>query len=186
MTNKQRRDFFAAELRRALDRNGITAATLAQQLSLSYHRVHHWVKGRSMPSYQTISLIAHHLSDDELVRAGLSASNRICANCGSEYMQESSQGRSSLCSPRCRQESVRLRSKSGKSSVSRASYEIPKEYEIAVGKFCRQCEPGGVCHDGTCPLRSVSPIPLFSKSQAVFGSGAKLFNGRKPLSTSNK
>jgi transcriptional regulator with XRE-family HTH domain len=186
MTNLQRRAFFSSELKRALDRNGITPSELADQLSLSYHRVRHWVKGRSMPCVQTIALIAEHLGDDELARAGISASHRTCANCGKEYTQDSAQGRSYLCSASCRRESERLRTKMGKSSVAQATFEVPKVYQIAVEKFCRACEPGGLCHDGKCPLRPISPIPLFSKSEAVFSSGAKMFKGRKPLSTANK
>lgn len=171
LSGKQRRLFFSSELKKSLDRNGMTAAQLASELSLSYHRVRHWVNGRSIPSYQTIALIANHLGDDELSRAGMSASHRVCANCGQEYTAQSTQGRSYLCSPRCKQENERVRSKSGRSSVVRAEYEAPKEYRLAVEKFCKECEPGGMCHNGSCALRPISPLPLFSKSQAVFSSG---------------
>ncbi len=171
MTNKQRRSFFAKQLQVALDRNGLTAASLAAQLSLSYHRVHHWVKGRSMPSVQTIALIASHLGDDELSRAGIAASNRECKNCGVHYTSESSQGRSYLCSAECQRQNERVRSKSGRSMVKRKPDVEDQKYHLAVARFCNGCEPGGVCHTATCALRPVSPLPLFSKSQAIFGSG---------------
>ena len=171
MTNEERRDFFSAELRRALDRNGLTAAALAQQLSLSYHRVHHWVKGRSMPSLQTVALIADHLSDDELSRAGIAASNRECKNCGEFYTASSSQGRSYLCGRGCQLQNERVRQKSGSSMVKRNPDSSENKYRLAVANFCGACEPGGICRNGACELRPVSPLPLFSKSQAVFASG---------------
>lgn len=36
----------------------------------------------------------------------------------------------------------------------------------AVEKMCVTCEPGGSCHDGSCPLRSVSPLRLVERRLA--------------------
>lgn len=180
MTNRQRRDFFSTELRRSLDRNGLTAATLAQQLSLSYHRVHHWVTGRSMPSLQTVAFIANHLSDDELSRAGIAVHNRECKNCGEIYTANSPQGSSKLCGRRCQRQNERVRQKSGRSMVKRNPDSYENKYRLAVANFCGGCEPGGICHNGSCDLRPVSPLPLLSKTEAVFASGGtQRINGVK-------
>lgn len=186
MTNQQRRKAFAEEFRRALDRNNATASSLAQQLSLSYHRVHHWYSGRSLPSYQTVTLIAGFLGDDELERAGIALNQRTCANCGVEYLQQSPQGRSFLCSKKCRQENERVRTKSGKSSVARTKYTAVDVYLSSLEKFCRGCEPGGVCKNSDCALRPVSPLPLFSKAQAVMSSGGREIAKENPATRANK
>lgn len=34
------------------------------------------------------------------------------------------------------------------------------DHRNAVAAMCAVCEPEGRCHDGECPLRSVSPLPL--------------------------
>ena len=176
LSAKQRRLAFAAALSQAFDRNNTTSSTLAKELRISYHRVHYWAKGRSMPSYQMAMLIANHLSDDQFMRAVTELHKRTCVNCGSQYMQDSSQGRSFLCSPRCRVENERVRSKSGKSVISQAVFKEKNPYKLAVKKFCMGCEPSGVCVTASCALRPVSPLPLLSKSQAIFSSGGTTRN----------
>jgi len=173
LTTRQRRKAFAEEFQSALDRANTNASSLAREMELSYHRVHHWLSGRSMPSYQTVALIADHLGDDHLERIGISLNQRTCVNCKTQYLQQSPQGRSFLCSKTCRQENERVRSKGGVSFVKNAKIKNANPYKDAVDRFCASCEPGGMCRNGGCPLRPVSPLPLFHASQGMYASGGK-------------
>jgi len=172
MNGVQRRKYFAAELKKALDRNNLTAPQLAQEAGIKYSRVHHWVSGRSMPSIHVIQQICDLLGDEEIMIATVRVNTRICSNCSKEYIQESSQGRSFLCGPECRQQSNRLKSKIGKSSIQLAQYVPQDEYRLSVDAYCKGCEPAGVCVTPECALRPVSPLPLFSRTEAINGSGA--------------
>ena len=105
MTNLQKKAFFSSELKRALDRHGITAATLAQQLLLNPQHVCRWAAGIAMPTLEAIELIAEHLHDDALSKAGTYVYSRECRNCGEIYTKNSFIGRDSyLCSRRCRKQ----------------------------------------------------------------------------------
>jgi hypothetical protein len=42
----------------------------------------------------------------------------------------------------------------------RAEFDRLEGYVSAVENMCRECEPSGECQVPTCPLRSVSPLPL--------------------------
>ena len=172
MSGVQRRKYFAAELKKALDRNNLTISQLAREVGIKYDRVHHWVSGRSMPSIHVVQQICDALGDEEIMIAAVRVNTRICSNCSKEYVQESSQGRSFLCGADCRQQSNRLKEKTGKSSIQLTQYVAQDEYKLAVDEYCKGCEPAGICVTPQCALRPISPLPLFSKTEAVNGSGA--------------
>lgn len=184
MTNLQRREYFASELKMALERNNLSLPALAREVGIKYSRVHHWATGRSLPSIHIVQKICDVLGDEEIMRAAIKANTRKCLNCGTDYVQESSQGRSSLCSARCRRQSNRLLSKTGKSSVTMAEYVAEDVYKKAVAAYCNGCQPAGICLTPECELRPISPLPLFSKSSAAFGAGAGWSRERAELQRS--
>lgn len=172
MTNTQRKEFFAEEFKKMLDRNNTTAAIISRQLGIKYSRLHHWLTARSMPSIHIVQTICDHYGDEEIMKAALLANTRKCSNCSKDYVQESSQGKSFLCSAECRNQSRRLLDKTGKSSVKSVQYIAENLYEKAVDAYCNGCQPAGICLTPECELRPVSPLPLFSASEAKNGSGA--------------
>lgn len=172
MTNSQRKEYFAEELKKMLDRNGTTLAALAKDVDVKYSRLHHWATARSMPSIHIVQQICDFLGDEEIMKAALLANTRKCSNCGKDYIQESSQGKSFLCSSECRSQNRRLRDKTGKSAVKSTEYIAENIYEKAIDAYCNGCQPAGICLTPECELRPVSPLPLFSASEAKNGSGA--------------
>ena len=166
LTSPQRRELFSREFKKALDRANTTVPQLAKDLGLKYDRVRYWYTGRSFPSIHVIRQISDFLGDDEIGRVGVAVSTVRCACCKKNFVRESSQGESYLCSAECRTQSERLRTKMGKSSIGQQELQTPNLYLAAVTKFCRGCEPIGICKTPTCALRPVSPLPLFSKAEA--------------------
>ena len=166
LTGSQRRDLFSREFKKALDRANMTVPQLASGLGIKYDRVRYWYLGRSFPSIHVIRQISDFLGDEEIGKVGVAVNTAKCSCCKKNFVRESSQGSASLCSSECRTQSDRLRTKMGKSSIAQEDKETPNLFLAAITKFCRGCEPVGICKTPTCALRPVSPLPLFSRTQA--------------------
>jgi len=172
MTNLQRRDYFSGELKKALDRNNTTISELSRDAKIKYSRLHHWATARSMPSIHAAQRIADFLGDEEIMQAAILVNTRKCSNCSKDYVQESSQGKSLLCSAECRAQNRRLLDKTGTSTIQSIEFIPESKYEKSISAYCNSCEPAGLCLTPECQLRSVSPLPLFSKTEARKGSGS--------------
>lgn len=181
LTEDQRRALFATAFAEFLDRNNTTAADVARHVGMQYQRVFKWLKGRAMPSIHVVHLICDAYGDDEIMRAAIKANTRKCASCRTDFLAEKPQGRKFLCGTECRRQSNRLLRKAGKSAVGMAEYKKEDPYPAAVDKFCKTCEPSGFCKTPSCPLRVVSPLPLFSKTEARNGSGVNWSEERKQV-----
>jgi transcriptional regulator with XRE-family HTH domain len=181
LTDAQRRMLFAKAFLAFLDRNNTTAADVARQVGIQYQRVFKWTKGRSMPSIHVVHLINDAYGDDELMKKAIVCNTRKCASCRKEFISDKPQGRKFLCGFDCQRESNRLLRKMGKSAIGLTEFTNRNLYAEAVDRFCNGCEPSGVCKTASCSLRVVSPLPLFSKSEARNGSGVNWSDARKEV-----
>lgn len=181
LTEAQRRSLFAKAFLDFLNRNNTTAAEVARQVGIQYQRVFKWTKGKAMPSIHVVHLINDAYGDDELMRKAIVCNTRKCASCRKEFISEKPQGRKFLCGFDCQRDSNRLLRKMGKSAIGLTEFRARNLYSEAVDKFCNGCEPSGVCKTPTCSLRVVSPLPLFSKSEARNGSGVNWSEDRKAV-----
>jgi transcriptional regulator with XRE-family HTH domain len=150
-------DLFAVELRRALERRNVTQRSLAETVGVSCRQVWYWTSARSLPYVATATRIADALEAGQLVEIVRAARTAVCRNCGRKIVSETSNMSRRYCDEACRRLAVK---KGRQGRVPDARDRKIALLTAAVDRMCRACEPAGVCADGACPLRLVSPFPL--------------------------
>lgn len=148
---------FAVELVRALTKRNVTQRSLAAALGVSQRQVWYWASGRTLPYIANAARITDALdwpSIVEIVRLGRTVP---CRTCGRRVVSEVSNASRRYCDETCRRVGVKA-GRQGQVPDSRDG-KIAR-LTAAVDAMCRACEPAGVCSDGSCALRLVSPLPL--------------------------
>jgi transcriptional regulator with XRE-family HTH domain len=153
---------FAATLRRAMKQRGGTIKATARELAVTEANLHHYRKGHTLPSLETAQRMAEHLDSPALVSIVLDARTHACRSCGTSFVDSGHGGpRRVFCSTACgdrdfnrrvRQPKVQYQAKVDRNDLAR--------HRDAVGAFCLQCEPEGLCRDDECHLRPVSRLPF--------------------------
>lgn len=148
---------FAVELQRALAKRNVTQRSLAAAMGVSQRQVWYWVTGRTLPYLGNAVRIADALdwpSITEIVRLGRTVA---CRTCGRRVVSEVSNSSRRYCDETCRRVGIKS-GRQGKVPDGRDG-KIAR-LTTAIDAMCRSCEPAGVCNDGGCALRLVSPLPL--------------------------
>lgn len=155
---------FAGELRRVLTARGLSQRQAARDAGLTFDIINRYVTGRSVPMMRTAARLADALDAPRLLELTAAHRTITCEGCGASFVDGRHSGGEPrrFCTRRC---SKRLR--------HRIVAEVRRPYELvvverqrdelreAVAAMCRACTLGaGLCWDGDCPLRPVSPLPL--------------------------
>lgn len=148
---------FASELRKALGKRNVTQKALAATLDTVPRTVWYWATGRSLPYLNTATKIADALDWPmivEIVRLGRTTK---CRACGRKMISEASNSTRVYCDEQCRRHGIKL---GRQGAVPDARDTKIRRLTASIDAMCWTCEPTGVCSDGGCPLRLVSPLPL--------------------------
>ena len=155
---------FADEVRAAMARKNVTTYALADALGVSQHQVNRWRQGYSVPLVAMAVRIADALDAPLVVDLVRQYRTFRCRTCRQVGVSEGTGLRRRYCSDTCRY----LAQKLGKSGAPiTTTMTRLRLYAEAVGEFCRECSPSGLCRDAACPLRPVSPLPVAANLRPV-------------------
>lgn len=149
---------FRLTLIEAMRKQGVTSMALAKAMGVSHAAVRLWVNGKSLPTWNNISLISEHLDSKRIAIFGHRALERNCEFCGKTFIiKELRYGASKTCSVSC--------ARKKKTSGVKPFREI--QVMNAVADYCRtECEFGssGACRNSACQLAPFTPLPFAEPS----------------------
>lgn len=134
---------FASVMRRVMERDGYTRASLAAALGVTPTMVGYWRYGRYLPGLLALDRLVALFPDDRIGSIVMEARTGRCV-CGSTFDRE--QSRRAYCSFACQRAAHRL---GGRKADAR---------QDAIDAMCAGCEPEGICRDDACALRPFSPF----------------------------
>lgn len=175
---------FGREMVRAMRARDIPQKEVAKAAGVGHTALDHYRTGAILPKTATALAIAEVLDWPKLARIIEAARTFVCARagCGRIYRHEGG-GPRKYCTSSCASQaavqriaSTRLR-QAGQTgdgrhaaaaiarlrSAARIADERAVVAESAIGAYCRECEPEGLCRQADCPLRSFSPLPLATR-----------------------
>lgn len=175
---------FGQEMVKACKARDVTLNELARAVGVGHTALDHYRTGSILPKTATGREMARVLRWPKLAEILDQARTFVCARpgCGRSYRHEGG-GPRKFCTDTCvrinanqRIASRRLR-QAGQTddgrlraaaiarlrSAARIADERAQVAEDAIGVFCRSCEPEGVCRTVECPLRVLSPLPLYER-----------------------
>ena len=161
---------FAAELKRAMTRRGITARALAPMIGLHENTISELRVGRHRPRPETATRLAEALGWPTLIQSAIEDRTKTCGICDRSFVDGTAHLGRRYCSDRCAnaahariqrrvyQEGVRSREKLLGNRL--------RAIEAAVDAFCRDCTAGeAICRDDECALRPASTLPFIPLSR---------------------
>ncbi len=148
---------FALELRTAMEKRDVTNRALSEAIGVSNAHIVRLRFGRSLPFLASAIKLADALDWPQLVDIVRKARAIQCVVCSRFVVTESTGSARRYCSPECRIVAVKSGRAGKPVTIVHAKLTM---YAEAVDSFCLDCNPTGLCHDGACPLRSESPLPL--------------------------
>jgi hypothetical protein len=143
-----------------MTRRGVSNAALARSIGVGVGLVWKWRAGASLPTPANAAAASEALGDDNLRRTSEAARRKRCLVCRSRFLDHGRSRRKLYCGPRCAKAANARRGRASRGKSGVLAQRRLAVYQAAVAAHCRDCEPGGVCHDGACHLRDVSPLPF--------------------------
>jgi transcriptional regulator with XRE-family HTH domain len=152
---------FGLALTKAMKHQGVGTRPVAAAMSASRTTVMYWRTGRILPRLDTAQRLAAVLDAPELARLGADLRRKRCLVDDLEFVDDSGSDNRLYCSPGCL-EVVRKR-RAGAPTRERAALAERRliAHQRSVAAYCAGCEPEGRCVTASCPLRPVSPLPLY-------------------------
>ncbi len=164
------RPSFASSLKRVMKNRKLDALQVAELVGVSRSTVSTWLAGPlHIPSPAVAARLAKALDAPYLASTAHSERDRTCDFCGTVFEALNRRSVARFCSSPCRtrwwhvkraQES-RERRLDHLSMLRNQVEELTSEkatMKEAIRTHCNRCEPDGVCRDGSCDLREVSPF----------------------------
>lgn len=157
--NEMLRHRFADAIRAAMKRRGVGQGRLAEACHISQAAVSHYRLAHNVPTNEIAERLAAVLNAPELVSLASEARRHKCDNCGRWFVIDNYRARR-YCTVDCSRLAIKKRGQGATARDFRAA-KAEKSLEIhrvSVAAMCNACEPEGLCRDGKCPLRAVSPF----------------------------
>lgn len=162
---------FAAELRRAMTRRGISQSALADRIGYSRSNLAHVLHRGALPTPETAERLADALDWPILAVKAVQERSGTCALCDAPFVRAPRSPARRYCSDRCKRAAAARRVRDDTRvrvlTETRLTKKRLTEHQQAVDRMCRTCEPEGLCRDAECPLRPVSPLNLASERVRV-------------------
>lgn len=180
-TKSDRAQRFATELTRAMARRGVGTRPIAEAMGSSRTTIMYWRTGRILPRIETADRLAAALDAPILSTLARDLRRKSCSIDGVEFVDDSGSDNRVYCSASC--QTVAEKRRKGVTTDKRAAVAERRllAHQRAVAAFCAACEPDGRCVNAECPLRSISPLPLFDSHIDIAPARAKPHNGiREP------
>jgi hypothetical protein len=154
-----------SELVKALNADGRPMVQIAADAGLAVDTIFAVRKGRGLPLHQTVLAICEEVGADHIVAMSIEMREKPCAICGSRFVDMSRRLNRTYCTTRCltlRRQRLLRDNRAREAMVGRNRLEM---YQAAVVAYCHGCEPQGICRDGECSLRPVSPLTFIPMSR---------------------
>lgn len=139
-------------------------AQLAAEVPMAQSAMYRLTRGDRFPSLRVAEALARILDAPYLAEAMLERRKKSCIICGATFIDRGTKRDAVCCGTPCnrtlrarRDRGIREHSNAHAAIIARRRLET---YSAAVVAFCRSCEPEGICRNGSCELRTVSPLPL--------------------------
>lgn len=176
-TKRDRAIRFGKELERAMKARGVGARAVAEPLGCGRTIIMYWRSGRVLPRIDSARKLAMTLEWPRLESLALELRRKHCLVDNVEFIDETGSDNRQYCSiSRQRARQKGLVGSDRRTRVAIAERRLV-EHRRAVAAFCNECEPDGRCVTADCPLRPVSPLPLFASHLSVEPARAKPHNG---------
>lgn len=157
---------WASALRAAMKMRRMTIERLAQLTGLHYATVARWRTGtRSLPTYEHAVMVADALDRPSLAELAERLLSAPCDICGLRFIARRRSGQR-YCSPRCNRVASWRAKQGSRVDENRLAKMRLALYQEVVARYCRGCEPSGVCLTPACDLRELSPLPLARRNVA--------------------
>lgn len=150
----------------AMAARGMSNRRLADAIGVNMATVQHWRTGRRQtPTLPHATAAAEALGWPSLATYAARRLSAACAVCGTSF--QAARVPAKFCSPRCRRVHDQRRQTNARASAASLDKHRLALYREAVGRYCRRCEPAGMCVMPECDLRDVSPLPLVAREQVA-------------------
>lgn len=176
-TKSDRAIRFGRELERAMKARGVGTRTIAEPLGSSRTSVMYWRTGRMLPRLETARRLAVVLDWPRLATMAVELRRKACHVCATEFVDDSGSDNRVYCSASCQRVREKLAVGVDRRTAAALAERKLVVHQRAVAAFCAACEPDGRCVTPECPLRGVSPLPLFEGHIEVEQARAKPHNG---------
>lgn len=161
-TKRDRAIRFGRALERSMKRRDVGTRTVAEALGSSRTTVMYWRTGRLLPRIETVRRLAAALDDEALVTVALELRGKRCETCDVAFVDDSGSDNRRYCSASCQRVAEKKRVGSTVDKRAAVAERRLVDHQRAVADYCNGCEPSGRCVTADCPLRPVSPLPLFA------------------------
>ena len=160
-TKRDRAIRFGRELTRAMRARDVGSRAVAEAVGSGRNSVRHWRDGRMLPRLDTARKLAEALDWPRLAALADELRRKACPIDGLTFVDDSGSDNRLYCSPACQR--VAEKQRVGSTVDKRAAIAERRllAHQRAVADYCAGCEPSGRCVTADCPLRPVSPLPLF-------------------------
>jgi transcriptional regulator with XRE-family HTH domain len=166
---------FGTVLREEMVRADVGQVRLARSVGISSSAIGQYRLGHNVPTVEVAQRLDDALGIHRLAALARAARLLTCDNCGREFHVEAGSPKR-YCTPECRRVSEKKREPGPEATRNRAivAERSLSVYRGVVAAMCASCEPSGLCRTTSCPLRSVSPLPLNDhKAVPLVGFGPK-------------
>lgn len=172
---------FGAELRRAIDARHTSIKALERITGIDDNTIDTYLHGLNLPRTEKAAVLAETLRWPRLLAMVVEARTGRCERPGCPLTFRNDAGLPrKYCSAACQAQAQALRTASTRARQAGQTGDAKRRYQEvaqlrsavrigderlvvlmdAISRFCAACEPGGVCHESACALRSASPLPL--------------------------
>lgn len=149
------------ELKESMKQHGLTQEQLALLINRHHSSISNYIHGKAVPIPAIAAALSEALLNPRISEMVIESRMRTCVICERRFVDNGNGGPPArTCSASCRKlrhERERMGHAPRGSVVTNHRWEIVAEQ---VRKFCFDCNPDGVCRDGQCHLRGISPLPL--------------------------
>jgi hypothetical protein len=161
-TKRDRAIRFGRELERAMRTRDVGARVVAEAVGSGRNSIRHWRDGRMLPRLDTARRLAEALDWPRLASLADELRRKACPIDGVTFVDDSGSDNRVYCAPDCQRVAEKRRIGSTIDKRAAVAERRLHAHTAAVAAYCAGCEPSGRCVTAECPLRPVSPLPLFA------------------------
>lgn len=160
-----RRGLLVEQLRRALNRSGLTQQETERRAGLSKSYLSDVLNGHANMSHPVAITLSEVLMAPAMADLSTAIHTRTCdlAECDRTFVMSGHRGHGNnrrFCSVQCKETGWKRSVLDRKANAATVTRHRLQEHLTAVAAYCAECSPEGICVMAACPLRSVSPFRL--------------------------
>lgn len=154
---------------RSMREHGISNRKLAAIAYVDDVSISRYRTGASLPTIDTATRLSEALTDPALLKLLLLVRRKTCLACPREFVDGTVRMSRLYCTSRCESRTNARRRRPERAEwKAAANSKALTLYQETVDRFCRDCEPRGVCVTPSCHIQEagLSPLPLSKEAAA--------------------